>query len=120
VNLYLHPEYPHCRLLTRKDVTLISIDLLPYSRGTMSRNSPPLRDQKFHYRNHRCPQPVPILSQISGSLSPQHGASSGCGWRDGHQLRRIATNVLNKQSPTADTGWSSSLGVWLRANNSSP
>jgi hypothetical protein len=30
---------------------------------------------------------------------------------DGHQIWRVAANVLNKQSWTADKGWSSSLGV---------
>ena len=33
---------------------------------------------------------------------------------------RIAANKLNKQSRTADKGWSSSLGVGRDANNSSP
>jgi len=28
---------------------------------------------------------VPHISDISGFLSPQHGASSGCGWRNGLQ-----------------------------------
>ena len=31
---------------------------------------------------------------------------------------RIAANILNKQWRTADTGWSSSLGVGRVANNS--
>jgi hypothetical protein len=30
----------------------------------------------------------------------------------------VAANVLNKPSPTADIGWSSSLGVGRGANNS--
>ena len=33
---------------------------------------------------------------------------------------RVAANKLNKQSRTADEGWSSSLGVGRRANNTSP
>ena len=33
---------------------------------------------------------------------------------------RIAANKLNKQSRTADEGWSSSLGVGRGANNASP
>jgi hypothetical protein len=33
---------------------------------------------------------------------------------------RIAANILNKQSRTAEKGWSSSLGVGRGANNSSP
>jgi hypothetical protein len=42
-----------------------------------------------------------------GPLSPRHGASSGYGWREVLQLRRVAANILNKQSRTADKGWSS-------------
>jgi hypothetical protein len=33
---------------------------------------------------------------------------------------RVAANILNKQSRTADTGCSSNLGVWRGSNNSSP
>jgi adenylosuccinate lyase len=36
------------------------------------------------------------------------------------QIWRVATNILNKQSRTADKGWASSFGVGRRANNSSP
>jgi hypothetical protein len=39
---------------------------------------------------------------------------------DGLQIWRIAANILNKQSRTADKGWPSSLGVERGANNSSP
>jgi hypothetical protein len=42
-------------------------------------------------------------------LSPQHGASSGCGWKEGLQIWRVAAYILNKQSRTADKEWSSSL-----------
>jgi hypothetical protein len=40
---------------------------------------------------------------------------------DGEQLQkwRVAANILNKQSRTADKGWSSSLGVGCGANNPS-
>jgi hypothetical protein len=34
------------------------------------------------------------------------------------KVRREAANILNKQSWTADKGWSSSLGVGRGANNS--
>jgi hypothetical protein len=37
---------------------------------------------------------------------------------DGLQIWRVAANILNKQSRTADKGWSSSLGVGRGANNS--
>jgi hypothetical protein len=63
---------------------------------------------------------VSKISTLSGSLSQRHGASSGCGWRNGLQLWRVAANTLNRQSRTADKGWSSSLGVGRGANNSSP
>jgi hypothetical protein len=33
---------------------------------------------------------------------------------------RVAVNILNKQSRTADKGWSSSLGVGRGSNNTSP
>ena len=57
---------------------------------------------------------------ISESLSPKHGASSGCRWRNGLQIWSITVNILNKQSLTADKRWYSSLGVGRRANNFSP
>jgi hypothetical protein len=40
--------------------------------------------------------------------------------RDSLQIWRVAANILNKQSRTADKGWFSSLGVGLEANNCSP
>jgi hypothetical protein len=57
-------------------------------------------------------------NMLGGSLSPQHGASSGCGWRNGLQLWRVAANIMNTQLRTNDKGWSSSLGVGRGANNS--
>jgi hypothetical protein len=39
---------------------------------------------------------------------------------DGLQIWRVAANILNKQSRTADSGWSSSRGVWRGANNPHP
>jgi hypothetical protein len=39
---------------------------------------------------------------------------------DGLQIWRVAANILNKQSRTADSGWSSSLGVGRGANNPTP
>jgi hypothetical protein len=37
---------------------------------------------------------------------------------DGLQIWRVATTILNKQSQTADYGWSSSLGWGHGVNNS--
>jgi hypothetical protein len=51
------------------------------------------------------------MSLISGSLSPRHGTSSRCGWRNGLQIWKATANILNKQSRTADKGWSSSFGL---------
>src|SRR5215469_15581063 len=69
---------------------------------------------------------------ISGSLSPRHGASCDkwvpvtTAWRvlrlrmeERPPIWRVTANILNKQSQTADKGWSSSLGVGRGANNSS-
>jgi hypothetical protein len=39
---------------------------------------------------------------------------------DSLQIWRVAANILNEQSWTADKGWSSSLGVGRGANNFSP
>jgi hypothetical protein len=38
---------------------------------------------------------------------------------DDFQIWKVAANIQNKQSRTADKGWSSSLGVGCRTNNSS-
>jgi hypothetical protein len=42
-------------------------------------------------------------------MSPQHGTSSGCEWREGLKLRRVAANILNKKLRTNYKG----LGVGL-------
>jgi hypothetical protein len=39
---------------------------------------------------------------------------------DGLQIWRVSANILNKQSRTADRGWSTSLGVGRGANNPPP
>jgi hypothetical protein len=39
---------------------------------------------------------------------------------DGLQIWRVAANILNKESRTADKCWSSSLGFGRGANKSSP
>jgi hypothetical protein len=36
------------------------------------------------------------------------------------QIWKVAVNILNKQSRTADKGWPSSLGFGCGANNPSP
>jgi hypothetical protein len=51
----------------------------------------------------------------------QHGMArpQAADGADGLQIWRVASNILNKQSRTADKGWASSLGVGRGANNSS-
>jgi hypothetical protein len=55
-----------------------------------------------------------------GPLSPRLGASSDCGRREVLRLRRVAANIFNKQSRTADKGWSSRLAGGRGTNNPSP
>jgi hypothetical protein len=59
---------------------------------------------------------------ISGFLSPQHGMSSDCKWRNGLQYGRVAVYIFHEQSQTANKGWgeSSSKGVLGETNKSSP
>jgi hypothetical protein len=52
-----------------------------------------------------------------GPSSIRHGASSGCGWREDLHIRRVAANILDKQSWTADKKWSSSLVVGHEDND---
>jgi hypothetical protein len=60
-----------------------------------------------------------LVAMLGGSLPLEHGASSGCGWRNGLQLWRVAANILKKQLRTKDKGWSSSFEVGCGANNPS-
>jgi hypothetical protein len=78
---------------------------------------------RFPHQNLVCTFPFPIRASCPAhrnllDLTPRHGASSGCGWRNGLQIWRVATNILNKQSRTADKGWSSNMWVGRGANNS--
>jgi hypothetical protein len=51
----------------------------------------------------------------NGTVRPRVGSGG-----DGFQILRIASNISNKQSLTADKGWSSSLEVSPENDNSSP
>jgi hypothetical protein len=57
-----------------------------------------------------------LWASILGGMARPQFADGG----DAPQIRRVAANILNNQSRTADKGWSSSLGVGRGANNSSP
>jgi hypothetical protein len=61
-----------------------------------------------------------MFPMLGGSLPPQHGASSGCGWKNGLQLWKVAGNILSKQLWSNDKRWSFSFEVGHEANNPSP
>jgi hypothetical protein len=46
-----------------------------------------------------------------GSLSPQRGASSGCGWRNGLQIWRLAENILVSSRGQKTRGGPPALGL---------
>jgi len=64
------------------------------------------------------------LSKVSGHIykfptQAWHGAARPVvGNGDGLHVWRVAVNILNKQSLTADKGWTVSLEVVRGANNS--
>jgi hypothetical protein len=63
---------------------------------------------------------VYIVSEVPclvGPLSPRHGPSHVADGGDGLQIWKLAANILNKQSRTADKGRSSSLGVGLTTHH---
>jgi hypothetical protein len=56
---------------------------------------------------------IVLQDGISGPLSPLHGASSGCAWRNGLQIWRVAANIFSKQ-PTRGGPPAWRLGEILR------
>jgi hypothetical protein len=59
-----------------------------------------------------------IVSILSGSLVTTRPRVADRG--EGLQIWRVAANILNKHSRTADRGWPSSLEVGRGANYPSP
>jgi hypothetical protein len=61
-----------------------------------------------------------LTGRDKGSLSPQHGMSSGMGCRNQVQIWRVAANILYKNPSTAEKRRSSSLVFGQAANIFSP
>jgi len=87
-------------------------------------NNEPSQSLKISTRKHNCL--LMLLSDIF-THTRDKCVSVIVGWRvrrlrmvERPPIRRIAANILNKQSRAADRWWSSSLGVARSANNSSP
>jgi hypothetical protein len=71
------------------------------------------------YLNQKCAPPVNNLSQINPVRDKWVPVITA--WRvlrlrmeERPQIWRVAENILNKQSQTADNGLTSSFGGWLR------
>ena len=51
---------------------------------------------------------------ISGSLSPRHDASSGCGWRNGPSNMEGSCEYIEQAVADSRKGLVAQLGGWLR------
>jgi hypothetical protein len=64
--------------------------------------------------------PIVLQTMLSGSTVTGMARPRVADRGDGLQIWRVAAHILNKQSRTADSGWSSSQEVGRRANNPTP
>ena len=58
----------------------------------------PYQDGRPLDRDAHLMTPFEHSTIASGSLSARYGASSGCGWRKGLHILKVATNILNNQT----------------------
>jgi hypothetical protein len=80
-----------------------------------------LRNLNVHYHGHKNPSRVPILSLVRWVPSHQSMLRPRvAGGGDSLQTRKVTASILNKQSRTANKGWSSSMRVGCMGNTSSP
>jgi hypothetical protein len=111
----------------RKFLTLPGLELRPLCRPARSqslyrlRYPAPYMDSRSYNLTDRPTMDIRYLEvghpMLSGSLVTTAWQVAVGG--DALQIWRVAANILNKQSRTADKGWPSSLGVG-RGVNSSP
>jgi hypothetical protein len=74
------------------------------------------KQQELHLEeDHKMCFPLGFCLHVGWvALTPQHGASSGCGGKDGLQQWNIAANILNKQPRADDKRRSPAWGLGLR------
>jgi hypothetical protein len=91
-------------------ITQCQRGMYEYVRVCTSRQ-PQLNVYYYYYYYFPCDKWVPVTTAW-GVL--------GLRMEERPPIWRVAANISNKQSRTADKGWSSSLGVWRGADNCSP
>ena len=111
------------KIFSRRLSDIKLLDLIDCRCNTEFRSSKKLHMFLFILKKYL--EPVLVGPCHRGMARPQV-ADRGTAWRvlrlrieERPPIRRVAANKLNKQSRTADEGWSSSLGVGRGANNPS-
>jgi hypothetical protein len=89
-------SYQH-HLLSKLTTTLFTRDVRRFVAPSISPSSRREIDLSCPWAKNSCTLPY---GKYADALSPRHGTSMSCGWREGIQLRMVAENVLNKQPRT--------------------